>query len=84
MPIQMQISQKQENVSEFFSVFLKSTWNFEFFEQKDGPHRFCVFEITHSENVASKMSKKSRFKGRFDKEYGKRALALLKYASQNL
>ena len=30
------------------------------------------------------MSEKSRFKGHFDKEYGKRAQALLKSASQHL
>ena len=30
------------------------------------------------------MSKKSRFRGCFDKQYGKRAQALLKYASRHL
>ena len=30
------------------------------------------------------MSKKSRFRGRFDKQYGKRSIQLLKYASQHL
>ena len=84
IPIQMHISIKQENFSEFFSAFWKSTWSFDFFEQKDGPHRFCIFEITHSENVAWWMSKKSHFQGYFDKEYGKRAQELLKSASKHL
>ena len=30
------------------------------------------------------MSKKSRFRGCFDKQYGKRSIELLKYASQHL
>ena len=51
IPSQMQITQKQDKFSEFFSAFLKSTWKFEFFEQKYDPHRFCIFEITNSENV---------------------------------
>ena len=80
----MQISQKQENFPEFCSEVLKPAWNFEFFEQKGWPHKFGIFDITHSQNVAWLMSKKSRFKGSFDKEYGKRTQALLKSASQHL
>ena len=33
-PIQIQLSQKQKTVSEFFSAFLKSTLNFEHFQKK--------------------------------------------------
>ena len=32
-PIQIQLSQKQKNFSEFFSAFLKSTLNFQHFEK---------------------------------------------------
>ena len=42
-----------------------------------------IFEVTDSENVAWIMSKKSRLRGCFDRQYGKRAQALLKYASQH-
>ena len=42
----MQLSQKHKTFPELFTGFSKSTWNFENFEQKDGPHRFCDFEIT--------------------------------------
>ena len=48
---QMQLSQKQKTFSEFFAAFLKSTINFKHFEKKDHPHRFCISEITVSENV---------------------------------
>ena len=51
IPIQMQLSQKQKTFSQFFAAFLKSTLNFEHFEKKDDPHRFCISEITDSENV---------------------------------
>ena len=37
-PFQMQLSQKQENFSQFVSAFLKSILNFENFEKKDHPH----------------------------------------------
>ena len=33
-PIQMQLSRKQKTFSEFFSPFLKSSWNFEHFQTK--------------------------------------------------
>ena len=51
IPIQMQLSQKQKTFSEFFAAFLKSRLNFKYFVKKDDPPRFCIFEITDSENV---------------------------------
>ena len=47
IPIQMQLSQKQ-----------------------NGPHRFCISEITDSKNVVISMSKKSRFSRQFSKQHG--------------
>ena len=38
-PIQMQISQKQKNFSQFVAAILKSRLNFEHFLKKDDPHR---------------------------------------------
>ena len=52
IPIQMQLSQKENTFSQFFPAFLKSRLIFKYFESKDEPHRFCVFIITDSENVA--------------------------------
>ena len=51
IPIQMILTQKQKNFSEFFSAFLKSRLNFEHFGTKDDPHRFCISEVTEFENV---------------------------------
>ena len=36
-PIQIQLSQKQKNFSEFFFAFLKSILNFKHFSKKDDP-----------------------------------------------
>ena len=48
-PIQMQVSGKQKNFSEFFCTFLKSTLNFEHFSKKDDSHISGISEITESE-----------------------------------
>ena len=36
--IPMQLSQKQKIFSDFFSAFVKSSLNFEYFLKKDDPH----------------------------------------------
>ena len=41
----MQVSQNQKIFSEFFSAFLKSPYNLEYFEKKDEPQRLFVSEI---------------------------------------
>ena len=84
VPIQMQLSRKKKYFSQFFALISKSRLNFKHFEEKDGPHRFCISEITDFENVLRSMSKMSRFRGPFEKQHGKRAQALLKSASQHL
>ena len=48
-PIQILLSQKQKTCSGFFSQFLKSTLNFEYFQKKDDPHTRCIFDITDSQ-----------------------------------
>ena len=47
--IQIQLSQKQKTLSEFFSSLLKSSLNFEHFQKKDDPHSWCISEITDSQ-----------------------------------
>ena len=37
---------KQKNISEFFALFLKSTSNFEHFENKHDPNSLFISEIT--------------------------------------
>ena len=44
-PIQLQLSKKQKNFSQFFSAYLKSISNIEHFETKDEPHGLCIFTI---------------------------------------
>ena len=47
-PIQILLYQKDRTFSQFFSSFLKSTFNFEHFQKKDDPHRRCISEIAVS------------------------------------
>ena len=84
IPIQMQLSQKQKTISDFFAKFLKSRLNFKHFESKGYPYRFSILEVTESENVVTEISKKFRFRRCFDKQNGKRAQALFKFASHHL
>ena len=48
-PIQMQLSRKEKSFSNFFSIFLKSTLNFEHFLQKGDPHCRIIADITDPE-----------------------------------
>ena len=45
----MQLSGKQKTFSEFFSAFLKSSLNFEHFQEKDDSHSQGISEIRDSE-----------------------------------
>ena len=47
----MQLCLKQKTFPGIFPAFLKSRLNFKDFELKDGPHKFCILEVTESENV---------------------------------
>ena len=51
IPIQMQLSQKQNTFYEFLAAFWKSTLNFKHFQTKHHAHRICIFEMTDSKNV---------------------------------
>ena len=44
--IQMQLSKKRKNFSDFFTPFLRSTSNVKHFEKKGSPHSLCISEIT--------------------------------------
>ena len=44
----MQLSQKQKTFSKFSATFLRFRLNFNKFETKYDPHRFCISEITDS------------------------------------
>ena len=47
--VQVQLSQKRKNFSEFVFAFSKLRFNFEYFVKKDEPHSSCIFELTDSE-----------------------------------
>ena len=80
----MQLSQKHKTICEFFTEFFKYRSNFEHFDKKDDPHRFCISGMTDSGNVIIQMYKNSRFRGPFEKKHGKRAQALLKWTTQRI
>ena len=50
IPIQMQLSKKKKTLPQFLAAFMKSRLNFIIFESKYYPHRFCIFEVTDSDN----------------------------------
>ena len=84
-PIQMQLSRKQKTFSEFFAAFLKSSLNFEHFQQKKMTLIAEVFpKLRTPKNIVTSVSKKFRFKGSFGKQHGKCAKTLLKIAWQEL
>ena len=47
----MQLSQKRNTFTQFVTVLWKSRLYFKYFEKKDDPHRFCISQVTDSENV---------------------------------
>ena len=47
--IQTLLSQKEKTFSQIFSLLLKSTLNFEHFQQEHDPHSRCISEIIVSE-----------------------------------
>ena len=49
-PIQLQLSEKEKTLSEFFFQFLKCTLTFKYFPKKEDTHSWCISEITDSEN----------------------------------
>ena len=69
-PIQMQLSQKKKTFSKLVSAFLKCRLNFEHFQKKDD--LFDVFpKLQTPKNLVKKISKKSSFRGPFNKPHPK-------------
>ena len=81
----MQVSRKQKTLSQFFSAFLKSNLNFEHIQKKKMTLIADVYpKLRTQKNLVRSMSKKSRLKGSFRKQHGKRAQTLLKFAWQHI
>ena len=82
-PIRTPLSQKQKSFSQFFLPFSKSTLNFEHFQKKITLIADLFPKLRIPENVARYMSKKSRFKGPFDRQHGKRVQTQLQSGQQD-
>ena len=83
IPIQMQVSQKQNPFSQFLAQFLNFRWKFEYFSKKHEHIGFSILEVTDTKNFAREISKKFNFRGPFNKQHRKRANSLLKSTSVN-
>ena len=70
--------------SQFFAAILKSRLNFEYFEKRMTLTGFVFAKLRTLKAWLKKMSKKSCFRGPFDKQYGKRAEGLFKSVAQIL
>ena len=82
-PIRTPLSQKQKAFSELFVPFSKSTLNFEHSQKKITLMDDFLPKLRTPENVARYMSNKSRFKGTFDRQHGKRVQTVLQSGQQH-
>ena len=80
----MQLWQKQNTFSEFFSKFLKSSLNFEHFQTKKALIAEVFSKLRTPKNKVRSICEKFRFKQSFGKQHGKRAKTLLKFELQHL
>ena len=70
-PIQMQLSQKHATFSQFISAFFKSRLNEEHFQRKEDFMADVFPKLQTPKSVVKKTSKKSPFRGSFEKQYAK-------------
>ena len=82
-PIRTQLSQKQKPFYQFLLAFSKYALNLEHFQKKMTLIADFFPKLRTPENVARYMSKKSRFKGPFDRQHGKRIEILLRSGQQH-
>ena len=82
-PILTQLSQKQQAFSQFFLQFSKFALNLEHFQKKMTLIADFFGKLRAPENVARYMSNKSRFKGTFDRQHGKRVQTVLRSGQQH-
>ena len=78
-----QLSQKQKAFSGLFLQFSKSTLNFQHFGKNMTLTADFFAKNRTPKNVVRYMCKKSRFKGSFDRQHGKRVETLLRSGKQN-
>ena len=80
----MQLWQKQNTFSEFFSKFLKSSLNFEHFQTKKTLIAEVFSKLRTPKKMVRSICEKFRFKQSFGKQHAKRAKTLLKFELQHL
>ena len=83
-PIQMHLSQKQKNFSEFFCDFFKCISNFKYFQKKMTPIAYVFPKLRTPKDVVRKMSIKSRLTGPIVRQHGKQAETQIQYQRQHL
>ena len=76
-PIPTHLSHKQKGFSQFFLPFSKSTLNFEHLQKKMTFIADLFPKLRTPKFVLRYISKKSRFKGPFDRQHGKRVQTLV-------
>ena len=81
-PIHMILSEKKKPVLDFFFAFSKSTLNFEYFPKRMTRIADVFLQLHTPKNVARYRSKKSRFRGPFVTQDGKRVETLLQSERQ--
>ena len=77
------LSQKQKAFSQFFLAFSKFTLNIQNFQKKITLIADLFPKLCTTKNVVRYMSKKSRFKGPFDRQHGNRVQTLLRSERQH-
>ena len=82
-PIRTQLAQKQKAFYRFFLAFSKCALNFKIFKKKMTLIADFFPKLRTPENVARYMSKKSCFKGPFDRQHRKRIQTLLQSGQQH-
>ena len=80
----MQLSQKQKFISQFVSAFLKSTLNFEHFQNMMTLIADLFVKLRTPKNMVKYVSKISRFRGPFKKTHGKGNQTLFEFEQYHL
>ena len=82
-PIRTQLPQKHGLFSHFFLAFSKSTLNLDIFKLKMTHIADLFLKKRTPKNVVRYMSKKSRFKGPFNRRHGKLVQTLFRSGKQH-
>ena len=82
--IQTLLSQREKTFSQFLAAFLKSTLNFEHFQQNITLIADVFSKLQSPKRVIRQMSEKSRFRGPFQNQYRKQAQTLFQSGRRHL